>query len=97
MVRCGFENIELLDGSFSAVVTIDDDVTRYILNLDYDIELELLRVWNCGDIYYNSDQAFFSPEELCEIRVRYYQEILDEINLFLLTNHEPVFAERPLI
>lgn len=97
MVRCEFDNIELLDGSLSAVLTICEDRKRYILNMDYDIELEHLRLWNCKDVYYNSFAEEYAPEQIGEIYISYLCEIKAEIEDFLLLNQEPIYSERPLL
>lgn len=97
MVRCEFDNIELLDGSFSAVLTICDKRKRYILNMDYDIELEHLRLWNCKDVYYNSFAEEYAPEQIGEIYLSYLREIKAKVAAFLLSNQEPIYSERPLL
>lgn len=92
MDHCEFHNVEILDGYFSGVIYIYSGHERYILDFGYDVELKSLHLSNCSNLMY-SDGSSYTLEEIANIRTDNYYIIQPEMDLYLATHPDIVFAD----
>lgn len=91
MDHCEFYNVEILDGYFSGVIYIYADNSRYVLDFGYDVEFKSLRLSNCSDPLY-CDGRTYTQDEIADIKTDNYYIIQSEINLYLATHPDLVYA-----
>lgn len=81
--KCEFYDTENIDGYFSGVLYFYTNNRRYIFEFGYDIEFGSLKLMNCNNPIYNSNQEFFSDEEIMDIYAENYCLLKNEIKLHI--------------